>query len=139
MIVRFAMPGLAGILYFASLAAPAYRAQDGESYPGFYCAFFGVFALSMGVVPFVAWLSNAPFALAVMRCLFASRSHFLDAITAWAAVLMASGAFRVTELMRDEAGNLDQVSPAWGIWLWMAALILVALAISIRLFAKKTD
>jgi hypothetical protein len=113
------------LLFAASLALRAFHldSDDGQNpWPGLGLLVMGWLGLFTGVV---AWLANPALAAAWILILFARRFDKSAVLAALCAVGLALSFLLHRTLIRDEAGNLANIT---GYWLWVASAATALLA-----------
>lgn len=99
---------------------------------GIICLVFGWLSFTTGFTAFVAWLANFPYFINVVIVLVSKKMslRIVSVLLAVISLFLSFGAFGVSEIMKDEGGNMEAVTFGPGLFLWIISFaIMVAAAI----------
>ena len=119
------------LFYVAACCIIAFKdtAAEGGLY-GFMCLLFGWLSFTSGFAAFVAWLANFPYFINVVLVLIGKKPWMRLATTMLSIVslFLSFGAFGVSQVMKDEGGNVQTVSLGPGLFVWMVSFIIMIAA-----------
>ncbi|MBS1493414.1 MAG: hypothetical protein JST55_07885 [Bacteroidetes bacterium] len=97
---------------------------------GIICLLFGWLSFTSGFAAFVAWLANFPYFINVVLVLTGKKTWMRIATTMLSIVslFLSFGAFGVSQIMKDEGGNMQDVSFGPGLYLWMISFLIMIVA-----------
>lgn len=108
---------------------------------GIICLAFGWLSFTSGFAAFVAWLANFPYFLNVVLVLIGKKTwmRFATAMLAVVSLFLSFGAFGVSEVMKDEGGNMQAVTFGPGLFLWVISFIIMIVAAVLPAEAKRVE
>ncbi|MBS1514561.1 MAG: hypothetical protein JSS63_05995 [Bacteroidetes bacterium] len=119
------------LFYIVACCTDAYRGPTSDSgYMGIMCLSFGWLSFLMGFAPFVSWLANFPYFVNLFFVLFGKKPwmRLVSSMFAIVSLFLSFGAFGVTEILLNEAG--DKVPATFGpaLYLWIVSFLIMVVA-----------
>lgn len=133
--VRIAFSILAPALWLLALVLPAYN----DEVLGVLCLGFGWSMLFTGnFLAFLAWLSWLPFWISFFFFVIGNKRKTAAMVLAGISLAMSLGALTVSEVAANEGGSMHPAHPAYGMFVWMAAHLLLLTGSAILTFISPT-
>jgi len=131
---------IGSVLFFIiACASTAFKGTTEEGgLSGIICLAFGWISFTSGFSAFVAWLANFPYLINIVMVFTGRKTTFriISVVLALMSLFLSFGAFGVTEIMKDEGGNMEAVTFGPGFFLWLLSIAVMLIA-SVVPFEKK--
>ena len=97
---------------------------------GITCLGFGWLSFTSGFAAFVAWLANFPYFINLVIVLVSKKMslRIVSVLLAVISLFLSFGAFGVSEIMKDEGGNMQTVSLGPGLYVWVISFVIMIVA-----------
>ncbi len=108
---------------------------------GITCLAFGWLSFTTGFTAFVAWLANFPYFINVVIVLISKKMslRIVSVLLAVISLFLSFGAFGVSQIMKDEAGNMETVTLGPGLFVWVISFVIMIVAAILPAEVKKVE
>jgi len=130
------------LFYIVACCTYAYKGLEPDTgYYGILCLSFGWLSFLSGFAPFVSWLANFPYFVNLFLVLFGKKPwmRLVSSMLSVVSLFLSFGAFGVSELLKDEAGNKEAVTFGPALYLWILSFVIMIAAAVLSAEKKEVE